>query len=59
MVVSAVIAVGFALVASQYDVGSAKADVWWILALVAGTVALLAWYALAVHWARRRKRLWG
>ncbi|MFV0535277.1 MAG: hypothetical protein ACK5MR_16735 [Cumulibacter sp.] len=58
-VVSGVLAVAFAIFASTYDVGTTPANILWLVALGFGTIALLAWYAVAIHWARRRKRLWG
>lgn len=31
----------------------------WALAQGTAVVAIASWYALAIHWGRRRKRLWG
>ncbi|MET0887640.1 MAG: hypothetical protein ABWX92_14460 [Mycetocola sp.] len=57
--VAGALAIVLGVAASFHEVQTASANVLWVAALVFATVALLAWYALAIHWARRRKRLWG
>lgn len=57
-VVAAVLAVALAIIA-QLSEPSSNSGGLWIAALIFGTVSIAAWYALAVNWARRRKRLWG
>ncbi|MGW8815910.1 hypothetical protein [Gordonia terrae] len=57
-VVTAVGAIVLAVFASREGSTTAGSGLW-IASLVLGTLAIGAWYALAIDWARRRKRLWG